>query len=50
MEIALKKAGVKVWSDYYEGYPHYFWIFSCLSDSKRFVQNVIAGIHCILGS
>ncbi|KFY93140.1 hypothetical protein V500_03885, partial [Pseudogymnoascus sp. VKM F-4518 (FW-2643)] len=35
MELALKKAGVKVWSDYYDGYPHYFWIFSCLSDSKR---------------
>lgn len=50
MELALMKAGVRVLSDHYEGYPHYFWIFACLSDSERFVRNVIAGIHFVLAS
>jgi len=50
MEYALNKAGVKVKSDYYEGYPHYFWTFPSISDGQKFIQNMIAGIHFILGS
>jgi versiconal hemiacetal acetate esterase len=50
MEHVLKKAGIKVKSDYYKGYPHYFWIFPSISDGQKFVQNVITGIHFVLGA
>ena len=49
MELVLEKAGVKVKSDYYEGYPHYFWIFPSISDGQKFVQNTIEGIRFVLG-
>jgi versiconal hemiacetal acetate esterase len=48
LELALKKAGVRVRSDCYDGYPHYFWIFACLRDSEKFIKNVIAGVHFVL--
>jgi versiconal hemiacetal acetate esterase len=35
MEHILKKAGVKVKFDYYEGYPHYFWNFPSISDGQK---------------
>jgi versiconal hemiacetal acetate esterase len=50
MEHVLEKAGVKVRSDYYEGYPHYFWIFPSINDSQKFVQNLIEGIRFVLGA
>lgn len=47
-EIALKEAGVKVKHDHYEGYPHYFWIFSSITKGQVFVQNLLAGVQFVL--
>ena len=49
LEVCLKKAGVKVKSDYYEGLPHYFWIFPSVKEGKEFVGNLVEGCRWIVG-
>ncbi|KAI9810198.1 MAG: hypothetical protein M1827_006644 [Pycnora praestabilis] len=50
MEYALKKAGVKTNLDNYLGFPHYFWTFPSIKKGQTFVQNVVKGVHFVLGS
>ena len=49
MEECLKKAGVPVKSDYYEGLPHYFWIFPSVAEGQQFVGNLIGGCKWVVG-
>ncbi|KAK5129326.1 hypothetical protein LTR08_003584 [Meristemomyces frigidus] len=44
MEAALKEAGVQTKLDYYEGFPHYFWIFPSVPESQVYMDNMFAGI------
>jgi len=45
MEAALKEAGVETKHDYYEGFPHYFWIFPSVPEGQKFVGNLLGGIE-----
>ena len=49
MVKALKEAGVPVKHDYWEGLPHYFWIFPSLPESQGFVGKLLQGVEWILG-
>jgi versiconal hemiacetal acetate esterase len=49
MEECLKKAGVPVKSDHYEGLPHYFWIFPGVTEGQQFVGNLIGGCKWVVG-
>jgi len=44
----LKKNGVKVKRDHYEGVPHYFWLFPGIEGGVEFLQNVVSGIKGVL--
>ena len=44
IQEALEEAGVKTKLDYYEGMPHYFWIFPSVPESQQYVGNLLAGI------
>jgi versiconal hemiacetal acetate esterase len=48
MEAALKKAGVPTKHDHYKGFPHYFWIFPSIPESKQFVENLINGLKWLV--
>ena len=49
MEAALKKAGVPVKRDHYEGLPHYFWIYPQIPQGQQFVGNLIGGAQWVIG-
>ena len=42
---ALAEKGVKTKHDYYEGFPHYFWIFPPVPEAQEYVGNLIGGIE-----
>ena len=42
---ALKEKGVQTKHDYYEGFPHYFWIFPPVPEAQEYVGNLIGGIE-----
>lgn len=48
MEAALKKAGVPTKLDYYEGLPHYFWIFPGLPEGQQYVANLLNGVQWLI--
>ncbi|KAH7354861.1 lipase/esterase-like protein [Rhexocercosporidium sp. MPI-PUGE-AT-0058] len=43
MEEMLKKEGVQTKSDFYEGVPHYFWLFPGVERGEEFLINVCKG-------
>ncbi|PPJ52349.1 hypothetical protein CBER1_09847 [Cercospora berteroae] len=49
MKDALDAAGVKTKLDYYEGMPHYFWIFPPVPESQTYLQNLVAGVEWLKG-
>jgi versiconal hemiacetal acetate esterase len=49
MELALKEAGVPVKHDYYQSFPHYFWIFPPVPEGQEYVGKLIAGIEWLKG-
>jgi len=48
MEHALKKAGVPVKRDHYDGFPHYFHIMP-IPEAQQFVGNLIGGVKWLIG-
>jgi len=48
MAKALQKNGVSVKTDYYEGFPHYFWIFPQVPEGQDFVMKTIAGTKWVI--
>lgn len=45
----LAANGVSVKTDYYEGFPHYFWIFPQVPEGQEFMMNTIQGVKWVLG-
>lgn len=48
LEAMLKKEGVKTKSDFYEGVPHYFWLFPGVARGEEFLLNVAKGAQWVL--
>ncbi len=48
LEVMLKKEGVKTKSDFYEGVPHYFWLFPGVERGEEFLGNVVKGAQWIV--
>ncbi|TGO43338.1 hypothetical protein BHYA_0002g01430 [Botrytis hyacinthi] len=49
LEMMLKDKGIKTKSDYYEGVPHYFWLFPGIKGGDEFLDNVSKGVKFVLG-
>lgn len=49
LEKALKEAGVETKHDYWEGMPHYFWIFPPIPEGREFIGKVFGGIEWLKG-
>lgn len=49
LELMLKQEGVKTKSDYYDGMPHYFWMFPGIEGGVKFLENVVGGAKWVLG-
>lgn len=49
LEMMLKDEGVKVKSDFYDGMPHYWWMFPGIKGADRFFENLLAGCQWALG-
>lgn len=49
LEIMLKEKGIKTRSDFYDGVPHYFWMFPGMKGRDEFLDNVCAGVKFVLG-
>ncbi|CCD53122.1 hypothetical protein QC760_001544 [Botrytis cinerea] len=49
LEMMLKDKGVTTKSDYYEGVPHYFWLFPGIKGGDEFLDNVSKGVKFVLG-
>ncbi|CZS89361.1 related to Putative sterigmatocystin biosynthesis lipase/esterase STCI [Rhynchosporium agropyri] len=45
IEEMLKKEGVKTKSDFYDGVPHYFWLFPGVERGEEFLLNVCKGVQ-----
>jgi versiconal hemiacetal acetate esterase len=50
LHTMLKKAGVKTRLDFYDGLPHYFWIFPGSKSRERFLANVVKGAQWVLST
>ncbi|KAI6712807.1 hypothetical protein JHW43_004624 [Diplocarpon mali] len=48
LEAMLKKEGTKTKSDFYEGVPHYFWLFPGIQGGDEFLENVVKGAQWFL--
>ncbi|KIM92602.1 hypothetical protein OIDMADRAFT_139372, partial [Oidiodendron maius Zn] len=48
LKYELDSHGVRNKLDYYDGLPHYFWIFPQLSQTSQFLENLINGFRFIL--
>ncbi|PBP26194.1 hypothetical protein BUE80_DR002863 [Diplocarpon rosae] len=48
LEAILKQEGVKTKSDFYEGVPHYFWLFPGIAGGEEFLKNVVKGTQWVL--
>ncbi|TGO16081.1 hypothetical protein BTUL_0032g00440 [Botrytis tulipae] len=49
LEMMLKDKGIKTKCDYYEGVPHYFWLFPGIKGGDDFLDNVSKGVKFVLG-
>ncbi|TEY81845.1 hypothetical protein BOTCAL_0031g00370 [Botryotinia calthae] len=49
LEMMLKDKGIKTKSDYYDGVPHYFWLFPGIKGGDEFLDNVSKGVKFVLG-
>ena len=49
LEVMLKERGVQTKSDFYEGVPHYFWMFPGIKGGEEFLMNVVKGTQWVLG-
>ncbi|KUJ11116.1 alpha/beta-hydrolase [Mollisia scopiformis] len=49
LEMMLKEEGVKTKSDFYEGVPHYWWMFPGMRNADKFFGNLIEGTKWVLG-
>lgn len=49
LEMMLKDKGVKTKSDFYDGMPHYFWVFPGIKRGEEFLMNVCEGVKFVLG-
>jgi versiconal hemiacetal acetate esterase len=49
LEVMLKERGVQTKSDFYEGVPHYFWMFPGIKGGEEFLMNVVKGAQWVLG-
>jgi versiconal hemiacetal acetate esterase len=50
LEAMLKEEGVKTKSDYYDGVPHYFWLFPGIKGGMEFLMNVTKGAQWVLAN
>jgi len=50
LEAMLKKEGVKTKSDFYDGFPHYFWLFPGIERGEEFLGNVAKGAQFVLSN
>ncbi|OAL56025.1 carboxylesterase [Pyrenochaeta sp. DS3sAY3a] len=48
MEYALKKAGVTVKRDHFDGFPHYFWVYPTIPERTIFTAKLIEGLRWLL--
>lgn len=48
LEMMLKDEGVKTKSDFYDGVPHYFWMFPGIEGGIEFLENVSKGAQWVL--
>jgi len=48
LELMLKEEGVQTKSDFYEGVPHYFWMFPGIGGGVEFLDNVVKGTQWVL--
>jgi versiconal hemiacetal acetate esterase len=48
LELMLKKEGVPVKRDHYDGVPHYFWMFPGVEEDLNFLENVAKGAQWAL--
>ncbi|KAI9048153.1 hypothetical protein LZ554_007948 [Drepanopeziza brunnea f. sp. 'monogermtubi'] len=48
LEAMLKKEGVKTKSDFYDGVPHYFWLFPGVEGGEEFLMNVAKGAQWVI--
>lgn len=49
-EKALKDAGVNTKIDYYEGWPHMFWIIPGLKKGDEAIKNIVTGVKWVISS
>jgi len=49
LEMMLKEEGVKTKSDFYEGVPHYWWMFPGIRNAGLFYGNLIQGCKWAVG-
>jgi versiconal hemiacetal acetate esterase len=49
-EKALQDAGVVTRMDYYEGFPHLFWIIPGLKKGEEAVKNIIANVKWVISN
>jgi versiconal hemiacetal acetate esterase len=47
-ERVAREAGVSTKLDYYEGFPHLFWIIPALKKSEEAVANIIEGVKWVI--
>ncbi|KAB8303590.1 hypothetical protein EYC80_004989 [Monilinia laxa] len=48
LELLLKEKGVKTKSDFYDGLPHYFWLFPRFKGREEFLANACEGVKFVL--
>lgn len=48
LELMLKEKGVQTKSDFYQGVPHYFWLFPGIERGEEFLLNVCKGANWVL--
>jgi len=49
LEMMLKDEGVTTKSDYYDGLPHYWWMFPGIRNADKFFGNLLEGVKWVVG-
>jgi len=49
LEMMLKEEGVRTKSDFYEGMPHYWWLFPGVKGADKFFENLVGACKWVVG-